>query len=80
MDCFLDSKEVAVEIMDILNYVRYDLEVTTLAKITSSDGRKIRPKCFYAEKFEKREKRKHRLQEDEWPQHTATNKKARQLW
>eukprot|EP00957_Ditylum_brightwellii_P176989 13482400-Ditylum_brightwellii.AAC.1 len=80
MDVFLDSKEVEVEVMDILNYARYNVEGTTLAEITTSDSKRIRPKCFYEDRFQSKEETHHRLDPGEWPQHSKTNKRARCIW
>eukprot|EP00957_Ditylum_brightwellii_P068247 5180716-Ditylum_brightwellii.AAC.1 len=64
MDVFLDSKEVEVEVMDILNYVRYNVEGTTLAEITTSDNKRIRPKCFHEDRFQSKEEMSYRLNPD----------------
>eukprot|EP00957_Ditylum_brightwellii_P204047 15337359-Ditylum_brightwellii.AAC.1 len=80
MDVFLDSKEEEVEVMDILNYIRYDVKGTTLAEITTSDSKQISPKCFYEDRFQSKEEMCHRLDPDKWPQHGKTNKRARHIW
>eukprot|EP00957_Ditylum_brightwellii_P114997 8771582-Ditylum_brightwellii.AAC.1 len=55
MDIFLDSPEVQVEDLPLLNYVRYYTESTTLSEITTSDGKRIRPELFHLEKFIEKE-------------------------
>eukprot|EP00957_Ditylum_brightwellii_P036781 2785837-Ditylum_brightwellii.AAC.1 len=42
MDIFLDSPDVQVEDLPLLNYVRYYTESTTLSEIMTSDGKRIR--------------------------------------
>eukprot|EP00957_Ditylum_brightwellii_P076952 5848778-Ditylum_brightwellii.AAC.1 len=49
MDIFLDSPEVQVEDLPLLNFVRYYTESTTLSEIATSDGKRIRPKMFHPE-------------------------------
>eukprot|EP00957_Ditylum_brightwellii_P206847 15350246-Ditylum_brightwellii.AAC.1 len=55
MGIFLESPEVQVEDLPLLNYVRYYTESTTLSEIMTSDGKRIRPKLFYPGKFIEKE-------------------------
>eukprot|EP00957_Ditylum_brightwellii_P191978 14615074-Ditylum_brightwellii.AAC.1 len=55
MDIFLDSPEVQVEDLPLLNFVRYYTESTTLSEITTSERNRIRPKLYHPEKFIEKE-------------------------
>eukprot|EP00957_Ditylum_brightwellii_P032788 2486255-Ditylum_brightwellii.AAC.1 len=80
MDLFLDSKEVSFEDREILNYVRYFLEVMTLAEITTSNRKRIRPECFNPEWFLSKKEMNKRHEPDKWPQHLDINKTTKKKW
>eukprot|EP00957_Ditylum_brightwellii_P139362 10621607-Ditylum_brightwellii.AAC.1 len=69
MDIFLDSPEVQVEDLRLLNYVRYYTESTTLSEITISDRKRIRPELFHPEKFVEKEAMWHKHDPKTWPRH-----------
>eukprot|EP00957_Ditylum_brightwellii_P206222 15347412-Ditylum_brightwellii.AAC.1 len=70
MDVFLDSENIDVDELHPLNYVRYFNEATTLAKITTSNGTRIRLEFLQIACFQKKEAMKHHHKENTWPRHS----------
>eukprot|EP00957_Ditylum_brightwellii_P133424 10172675-Ditylum_brightwellii.AAC.1 len=64
MDVFLDSKNIEVDELHPLNYVRYFNKATILADITTSDGTRIRPEFLQIACFQKKEEMKHHHKEN----------------
>eukprot|EP00957_Ditylum_brightwellii_P161293 12280680-Ditylum_brightwellii.AAC.1 len=80
MDIFLESPEVPVEDLPLLNYVRYYIESTTLSEITTSDGKRIQPELFYPEQFIEKDTMWHKHDPSTWPRHGNVNKATQRLW
>eukprot|EP00957_Ditylum_brightwellii_P144015 10973348-Ditylum_brightwellii.AAC.1 len=60
MDIFLDSLDNPVQALEPLNFTRYFVEATTLAEITTSDGKRIHPDLIHPEQVINKEKMRHR--------------------
>eukprot|EP00957_Ditylum_brightwellii_P083200 6326071-Ditylum_brightwellii.AAC.1 len=59
MNVFLDSREDPFQHVEDLNYVWHFVEGTTLAKITTSDGKRIRKELFHPDCFATKGEMKH---------------------
>eukprot|EP00957_Ditylum_brightwellii_P054830 4155353-Ditylum_brightwellii.AAC.2 len=80
MDIFLDSPDVLVDDLPLLNYVRYYTESTTLAEITTSDGKRIRPEVFHPEQFIEKDTMWHRHEPSTWTRHGNVDTATHRLW
>eukprot|EP00957_Ditylum_brightwellii_P147492 11231603-Ditylum_brightwellii.AAC.1 len=80
MDIFLDSPEVPVDNLPLLNYVQYYTESTTLAEITTSDGKRIRPELFHPEQFIEKDTMWHRHDPITWPRYRNIDTATQRLW
>eukprot|EP00957_Ditylum_brightwellii_P171673 13069697-Ditylum_brightwellii.AAC.1 len=80
MDIFLNSPEIQVEDLQLLNFVRYYTESTTLSEITTSDGKITRPKLFHPENFIEKEAMWHKHDPKTWPRHGEVNIATKRKW
>eukprot|EP00957_Ditylum_brightwellii_P097393 7418122-Ditylum_brightwellii.AAC.1 len=67
MDISFNSQDIPAADLPPLNYVRYYTESTTLAEITTSDGKKLRPELFHPEQFLDKDNMCHRHDQSTWP-------------
>eukprot|EP00957_Ditylum_brightwellii_P145539 11081860-Ditylum_brightwellii.AAC.1 len=63
MEDILESPHIPATTLLVLKYCRYHLEATTLAEITTSNGRRILPTAFYSEKIAQKQQMPHRVEE-----------------
>eukprot|EP00957_Ditylum_brightwellii_P033561 2543956-Ditylum_brightwellii.AAC.1 len=80
MYIFLDSPDIPVQALESLNFTWYFVEATTLAGITTSDGKRIRPDLFHPEQFIDKEKMYHRHNLTTRPRHGNIDKTTQWLW
>eukprot|EP00957_Ditylum_brightwellii_P030721 2328120-Ditylum_brightwellii.AAC.1 len=80
MDIFLDSPEVPVEELPLLNYVQYYTESTALSEITASEGNRIRPELFHPEQFIEKDTMWHKYDPRTLPRHRNVDKATQRLW
>eukprot|EP00957_Ditylum_brightwellii_P205229 15342931-Ditylum_brightwellii.AAC.1 len=80
MDIFLDSPEVPVEDLPLLNYVRYYTESTTLSELTTNDRKRIRPELFHPEKFIEKDTMCHKHDPRTWPRHGKVDIATQRKW
>eukprot|EP00957_Ditylum_brightwellii_P068177 5175379-Ditylum_brightwellii.AAC.1 len=80
MDIFLDSPEIPVEDLPLLNYVQYYTKSTTSSEITTSDKKRIRPELFHPEQFIEKDTMWHRHEPITWPRHGNINTATQRLW
>eukprot|EP00957_Ditylum_brightwellii_P109242 8333172-Ditylum_brightwellii.AAC.1 len=78
MDQFMDSPHIEPEEVKLPNYCRLLLEITTVAEITTLDGKRIREKIFYPQRIPM--KPRHDLDKGTWLRQNRPNLETWKTW
>eukprot|EP00957_Ditylum_brightwellii_P201885 15327670-Ditylum_brightwellii.AAC.1 len=78
MDVFMDSLDTPAAALPTLNYVRYYVEATTFAELSTSGRQRIKPELFNPKIFTKKVNLQQKVNPKELPRHSEPDREA--LW
>eukprot|EP00957_Ditylum_brightwellii_P069458 5274384-Ditylum_brightwellii.AAC.1 len=74
----MDSPYIEPEEVKVLNYCGLFLEITTVAEITTLDGKRIREEIFYLHRIPMTPR--HALEKGTWPRQNRPNLETWKTW